>query len=152
MSYAKPLYYDKNLLGGTGPTGPRGAASTAIGPTGPTGSTDLGTYANFWPGSGYTIPANYSEYNISVQVGFHGSAISLPNFTSQQATYYVYGSSSGSNTYTVIFPITVGIVNVKDGSVITGVTIWNFILNQGQYVKFFPQIGNYLFVMYGIYS
>ena len=41
MSYAKPLYFDNNLQGGTGPTGPQGipGTSTGTGATGATGAT-----------------------------------------------------------------------------------------------------------------
>jgi hypothetical protein len=116
-------------------------------------------YGILWPGNPpVTIPAGYSVYNILVEVGFHGTAISLPNILSQKAEYVIYGSSPGTNTYTVIFPSPMRIRNMQDSNVATNVinnvTTWNFTLNTGQYLKFFQlerQNQNDL-LCYGFYS
>jgi hypothetical protein len=96
MSYAKPLYYDKNLLGGTGPTGPTGAASTAIGPTGPQGS-------NFY--------TNYTITTITSIAG--GTGFNIPALTSSPNYYNVYQVDTTNGPLTINLPSISSLDNSK---------------------------------------
>lgn len=125
MSYAKPLYFDNNLQGGTGPTGPQGqqgipGTSTGTGATGPTGPQQPNFYTNYTitqittiGPTGYNIPASSSDpnyYNVYQVDTTNGAlTINLPLISSldnsQKRIHYIVDNAGQlSNNNLIITP------------------------------------------------
>jgi hypothetical protein len=109
MSYAKPLYFDKNqsLTGATGSIGPTGPFG---GPTGPTGQT--GQTGQTGP-TGPTGPQQnfYTNYTITTLTGGTGISFNIPSSTSSPNYYNVYQVDTTNGPLTINLPLIASLDN-----------------------------------------
>lgn len=90
MSYARPLYFDNNLQGRTGPTGPIGPQGIpGTGTTGPTGAQQ-----NFY--------TNYTITQITSTTG--GTGFNIPSLTTDSTYFNVYQVDTTNGPLTINLP------------------------------------------------